>query len=237
MNGFSSIEADGVLLWVGDPDCQMAHDAILTWLREKCAPFLPSAREDDNILRGKLGESVGFCVAYWHGYDRCCSFPANALRPFRPNSAIDFDIVWLVFGANTRDDLAVLQEVKTTSGRSLHYADKLVEDYEKLFGTNVRLTLQTRLQDIKNKLEFEQQRPELCPRVSALAGGAPRTSAGIQLLPTLVHERTGTDPRPKMLAIRETLLARGWAPERVEAWAIGLTDLDERLIRLATGRN
>ena len=119
MKGFARSDAGGVVLWFGDPDCQAAHNSLLAWLRRKCSPFLPSARRDDNILRGNLGESIGFCVAYWHGYSDCHGFPANALRPFRPNSAIDLDIVWLRFGADASDDVATLQEVKTTSGASL----------------------------------------------------------------------------------------------------------------------
>ena len=91
------------------------------------------------------------------------AYPANATRPFRPNSAIDFDIVWLDLADDPKDDAATLQEVKTTSGPSLGYADNLIDDYDKLFGTNPRLTLWTRLQDIKNKLEFERSR--------AFAGG------------------------------------------------------------------
>ena len=101
----------------------------------------------------------------------------------------------------------------------------------------MRLTLHTRLQDIKNKLEFEQRRLDLARRASALAGGSPRTSSQVRLLPTMVHERAGADPQTKMLAIRETLLSRGWAAGAVVGWAIGLTDLDDRLVRLATGRN
>lgn len=200
-------------------------------------PFLASAQLDNNILRGNLGESIGFCVAYWHGYSGCRAYPANATRPFRPNSAIDFDIVWLDLADDPKDDAATLQEVKTTSGPSLGYADNLIDDYDKLFGTNPRLTLWTRLQDIKNKLEFEALEPGLCGRVSALAGGSPRTSSRIRLIPTLVHERAGTDPQTKMLAIRQTLIGRGWAAGSVEGWAIGLADLDDRLVRLATGRN
>jgi hypothetical protein len=116
----------------------------------------------------------------------------------------------------------------------------LVDDYDKLFGTNPRLTLHTRLQDIKGCLKDivgGQQGQDLARRVSYLAGQCPRTSPKIQLRPTLVHEKVGTRPRDKMTAIRTTLLSKGWSAEAVEAWAIGLTDLDDRIVRLATGCN
>jgi hypothetical protein len=57
----------------------------------------------------------------------------------------------------------------------------------------------------------------------------------VRLLPTLVHEKNGTTPHPKMLAIRETLIGLGWT--EVEAWAIALSDLDQRLVRIATGKS
>ncbi len=78
----------------------------------------------------------------------------------------DIDIVWIQFGETGGDDRIVLQEVKTTGDSVLSLADNLISDYDKLFGTNPRFTLHTRLQDIKNKLEYEHKQPELCPRVA-----------------------------------------------------------------------
>jgi len=118
----------------------------------------------------------------------------------------------------------------------LSLADNLISDYDKLFETDPRFTLQTRLQDIKNKLEYEHKQPELCPRITELAGQSPQTSPQVQLLPTLVHERLGSDPQTKMLAIRETLSGKGWPRRAVQPWAIGLFDLNTRLLRLATGQ-
>jgi hypothetical protein len=150
------------------------------------------------------------------------------------------DILWLSFGANPIQDFAIIQEVKTTSDPDLGYARTLVDDYEKLFGTNIRLTLHTRLQDVKGTLRFQVgggQGADLARRVSYLAGQCPRTSPKLQLRPTLIHEWAGARPREKMTAIRTTLLGKGWSPTAVEGWTIGLTDLDDRLMRLATGRN
>jgi len=112
----------------------------------------------------------------------------------------------------------------------------LIHDYDKLFGTDPRFTLQTRLQDIKNKLEYEHQRPDLCPRVADLAGRSPQTSPQVRLLPTLVHERLTSDPQTKMLAIRQTLYGKGWALSAVQPWAIGFFDSNARLLRLAMGQ-
>jgi hypothetical protein len=70
----------------------------------------------------------------------------------------------------------------------------------------------------------------------ALLGKSPQTSPKIRLRPTLVHELVGTTPHPKMTRIRNSLIGKGWTPQLIEAWAIGLTDLDDRLYRLATGK-
>jgi len=39
-----------------------------------------------------------------------------------------------------------------------------------------------------------------------------------------------------MHAVRTILIGRGWPPQAIESWAIGLFDLDSRLIRLAMGK-
>jgi hypothetical protein len=196
-SSFAGITADGVLVWRGSPDCQTGHDALLEWLTENARPFREAAdvRPDDNILRGNLGESIAFCVSYWHDCRNHRVFATNALRPFRPKSDIDMDILWLSFGANPDHDFAIIQEVKTTSDIDLGYARALVDDYEKLFGTNIRLTIHTRLQDAKVTLRFHvggTWGADLAQRVSSLAGQSPRTSPKLQLRPTLVHELVGT---------------------------------------------
>jgi hypothetical protein len=238
MPGFVRNETAGVILWMGDPDCQAAHNATLSWLMENCPTFYSTPSTGDNILKGNLGETITFCVGYWYVFDssHVKAFAANALNPFGGISKPDIDIVWIRFGATGIDDMAILQEVKTTGDSALSLADNLISDYDKLFGTNPRFTLHMRLQDIKNKLEYEHRQPELCPRVSELAGQSPQTSPQVQLLPTLVHERLGSDPHTKMLAIRETLYGKGWSRRAVQPWAIGLFDLNTRLLRLAMGQ-
>ena len=180
MPGFARHETHGALLWAGDPDCQAAHEAILHWLQENCPTFCATPPEGGNvnILRGNLGETIAFCAGYWYVFDssHIKPFTANALNPFGRISKSDIDIVWIRFGETGDDDTAFLQEVKTTGDASLSLADSLISDYDKLFDTNPQVTLHTRLQYIKNTLEFEHNQPDLCPRVAALAGQSPQTS-------------------------------------------------------------
>jgi hypothetical protein len=69
MPGFVRGDTSGVVLWGGDPDCQAAHDAILHWLNENCPNFYTDASEDDNILKGNLGETIVFCVGHWYVFN------------------------------------------------------------------------------------------------------------------------------------------------------------------------
>lgn len=186
--------------------------------------------------KGNLGEFIAFCVGKSNDFSSFTPFPANAFNPLSPISKSEIDIVWTFFGQEEKDDCAVLQEVKTTSDSSLSMAYELVADYGKLFGTDPALTLHTRLQAIKNEMEFKLKEPTLCPRMSKLAGNSPSTSARIRLLPTIVHERKNSKPGLRMLAVRSTLVGKGWPPGAVESWAIGLFDLESRLIRLAMGK-
>lgn len=237
-NGIS--EQPRITVWLGNPDCQSAHDAVLDELSQFCSEFLLKAPSDDarlNILKGNLGEFIGFCIGKWGALSSHRAFAANAFTPLGSISKPEIDIVWLYFGEKPSDDIGILQEVKTTASTSLSYADNLIKDYEKLFGTDPALTLQTRLQAIKNRLEYEHKRKDLCARISNLAGQSPQTSLRIQLIPTLVYEREGNNPLTRMVAIRSALCGRGWTPSSVEAWAVGLSDLNARLVRLATGKH
>ena len=148
---FAAVESNGVTIWSGRPNCQAGHDAVLAWLGNLPGPFLSpgKVRGNDNILRGNVGESVAFCVSFWHDCGNHRVWATNAVRPFRPKSDIDIDIVWLSFTEKVRDDFAIIQEVKTTNGTDLAYGNELIVDYDKLYGTNPKLTLHTRLQDIK----------------------------------------------------------------------------------------
>jgi hypothetical protein len=126
------------------------------------------------------------------------SIPAHAYTPLSDVSKPDIDIVWLqlpdIEGVQGGEVLCVLQEVKTTGARRLDYAYELLSDYNKLFDTDPRFTPQTRLQAVKNHVEFTLRRPELCGRIARLAGTSPRTSDAIAIAPTLVHDRRHRNP-------------------------------------------
>lgn len=234
---FTSVEDSSVLLWTGKPDCDAAHADILEFLNGHCTPFPASVKAGDNILRGNLGETIVFCLGRTERFGSTChGHFANALRPFSGKSNPELDLLWVHFGKNANDDWAVLQEVKTTSAASITYATNLIEDYDKLFGTNPRLTLQTRIQDFKNRLEFEQnQSAQIVQRANQLTGVSPVACPRIRLLPTVVHDSAATDVVDTMLLVRESLTGKNWAD--VEPWAVGLSSLDGRLVRLARGKS
>jgi hypothetical protein len=235
LSGFAQTTKNGIVVWIGSPNCQSAHDAILEWLKSICSDF-PGAAVLDARLKGNLGESIGFYIGKTYEFGACRAFAANALSPFRNISQADLDIVWVLFADDPKDDIAVLQEVKTTSSSDLAYADKLTEDYAKLFGPDPRTTLHTRLQGIKARLRYEQNNLALSARIAELAsnsGQSAKTATQFLLVPTLLHERTGTDPIKKMVAVRSAITGIGWQSNYIQPYAIGLTDLDDRLLRLA----
>jgi hypothetical protein len=210
---FGFVDESSVLLWTGNPNCQAAHDEILTFLTERCPPFVPSPQKGDKILRGNLGETITFCLGSSERFgDEWLGHFANALRPFSGKSNPELDLLWVHFGPTSNEDWAVLQEVKTTSAQSISYANNLIDDFDKLFGTNARFTLQTRIQDFKNRLEFEQKRaPELVRRVNHFCGTSPAGCPRIRLLSTVVHDTSAVDVVETMLLVRETLSSKSWS--------------------------
>jgi len=235
---FAKSNNTGVIIWVGNPDCQAAHVAVLGWLKVHCKRFITVSGTLSEAIKGNLGEAISFYVGSTFDFLQFLPFPANAFSPLGSISRPDIDIVWIFLGKRPSDDFAILHEVKTTtSSSSLDYANNLINDYDKLFGTSVTLTLHTRLQGIKNEVEYKLGKPQLCPRISGLAGKSPQSSPKIRLLPTLVHDLAAGSPVKKMVAIRSTLIGRGWSAGSVDPWAIGLSQLESRLKRLARGQN
>ena len=226
----------GWLEWEGDPDDDAAHQTILMWLqRAVTAGFLKSTAALSNRVKGNLGEFIAYRIGKSYVLTNVTiADAANAWDPLSEISRPGIDIVWLHFGSTAVDDWAALQEVKTTGRASLELADSLIADYDKLFGENLRLTLQTRLGALKNKLD-QQNRGHLAPRITALGGPTPDQARGIRLIPTLLHDSTHNSS-VKMVAVRQALIGRGWSSDVVECWSIALGDLDERLARLALGQ-
>ena len=238
MPGFrdNSGSVAGWLLWQGDPNDQAAHQAILSRLRAAVTPggFHGSA-SISNRVKGNLGEFVAYHIGNDYVFANVMIVDsANAWDPLSDISRPDIDIVWLYFGKTQAQDWAALQEVKTTGGASLSVADSLVVDYEKLFGENVRLTLQTRLGALKNKLD-QRGHGYLSHRVNSLAAPAANLAHGIRLVPTLVHD-SAYDSSAKMATVRQALIGSGWSSTAVTCWSVSMRDLDKRLSRLARGQ-
>ena len=238
MQGFRNKPDDvpGWLAWEGDPDDDAAHQRVLDWLQGVVsAGFLKSSESLSNAAKGNLGEFIAYQLGSSYVFTNITiAHAANAWDPLSQISRPDIDIVWLHFGDSETDDWAALQEVKTTGEASLRLADGLITDYCKLFGENVRLTLQTRLGALKNKLE-QQGQGDLSPRVSELGGPSPYLARGIRLIPTLLHD-AAHDSSTKMTVVRQVLIGQGWSSDVVECWSVAMTDLDNRLTRLARGQ-
>ena len=238
MPGFKD-NSDGVTgwsAWEGNPDDDAAHQTILAWLQSAVtAGFLEEKGALSNRVKGNLGEFIAYCIGKGHVFTNVTiAHAANAWDPLSEMSRPDVDIVWLYFGNTEADDWAALQEVKTTGADSLGLADDLIVDYEKLFGENLRLTLQTRLGALKNRLD-QQGRGDLSSRVTALGGPAPNRARGIRIVPTLLHD-SAHNASVKMVAVRQALIGRGWSADVVECWSVALGNIDQRLTRLARGQ-
>lgn len=238
MSGFEcySNGNEGWLVWKGCPDDDFACQTILNWLQDVVvAGFLEPSQPLSNSRKGNLGEFITYQMGNNFVFtNEEFADTATAWDPLSPSPRQDIDIVWLSLGDGETDDWVALQEVKTTGASSLSLANRLVTDYDKLFGENVRLTLQARLAVLKNRLD-EQGKGELSPRLTALGGPCPTHARGIRLLPTLLHDSAHSS-QAKMMSVRRALIGRGWSPDSVECWSISLSDLDNRLSRLAKGQ-
>jgi hypothetical protein len=228
----------GLMLWLGQPDCQTAHDYLLSRLINMGVNFIPCNRSLDVRRKGNLGEFICLSVSSYTSLENTLKFANNAVNPLGAMSLPGLDLTYIFVDSQNSDrDLAIVQEVKTTGSDDLSYADNLTRDYQKLFEDDLEFTLASRLQVIANKLELEQNRPELCERVLAMAGEIPSECRQIRLIPTLVHERVGAAPIPKLLAIRTAISSYGWPLTHIHGWSIALSDLDDRLQRLARGQH
>ena len=231
----SVVEDDGITVWKGDPNDDAAHQQIFNWLNDAVeGVYLEPGKSVTNRIKGNLGEFIAHKIGRTFVFSNCeLSDTANADEPLSDISRPGIDILWFHLGCSETDDWLALQEVKTTNDDSLRLADQLVEDYEKLFGTNIRFTLQTRLTAFKNRLE-NYGKTDIYERISKLAGSSAELVPAIRAIPTLVHVPSESAV-VKMATVRETLVAKGWATGRIECWSIPLSDLDQRLNRLARG--
>lgn len=134
------------------------------------------------------------------------------------------DLLWVGFGHTPTEDFVIHQEVKTTLANDLAYASSLLKDYEKSFGRDQNLTLNTHLQGLKVDLEFTHHEPALAARVNALMAPSPGQASRLNIVPTLVHDvATIDDPVEKLSGIEAQLTAMGWL--QVETWSIAFTGI------------
>lgn len=222
--------------WVGEPDDQAAHDWLLDAMTHMGLPFTTAPMT--TRIQGNLGECCGMLIGRDNDFGGFMCVAANAFQPLQDISRSEMDLVWMWLDPNPMADYAVLQEVKTTGADSLGYADSLEGDYAKLFGTDPALTLHTRLNLVANHLEYGQGRLEHADRVRTLAGLSPQQTTDVLLLPTIVYDSAKVaDSGTKMSAVRQKIVAKGWAPDSVESWAVGLGQLIDRLTRLKSGHH
>lgn len=237
MSKFKGAVQSGVLIWTGDPDCDAAHSSLLVTLQTMRTRFLGPAEIISHRQEGNLGEFICLQVSMKTPLGATEKFAQNALDPLQDISAAGVDLAYVYFDDNPSKNLLYIQEIKTTSNPLMTYADNLKADYKKLFGNDLDLTLLSRIQSLANRFEIERNRPDLVDRVLALGADTPQSCTRVHLLPTAVHERNGANPVQKMLAIRTAITAFGWNAAAITPWAIGLTELQDRLLRLARGQD
>ena len=237
MSGFQSISDDNGsrYAWYGHPDDNAAHRTILRWLEnEVTAGFVGEHDPVSSRVKGNLGEFIAYKIGESFVFTNGeIAATANAWNPLSDISQAGLDILWLYFDPAGINDWVAIQEVKTTSQSTLNLADRLVLDYDKLFGEDLRATLRSRLDGVRSKLR-QFGLGHLAPRLTSLGGNSPNRAHGVHVEPTLLHD-SAYDSSGKMTVVREALFGRGWATASVRCWSIGLSEIDSRLSRLARG--
>jgi hypothetical protein len=223
-----------IVLWRGNPDSQAAHDWLLDWLRNELKAAFRTQPLNNRIL-GNLGECMAHMLGSSADFAGYHSYAANAIHPLENISRPGIDILWYFPGADADGEMAIIQEVKTTSDASLALADSLVDDTDKLFGNDVQKTLQTRLNAAAAEFKLARRQPEFAQRVRLLGGPTAGTASRVHLVPTLVHEEIGADPQTKLTAVRTSIVSLGWDPGRVVPWSVALEGLWNRLERVSHG--
>lgn len=220
------------------PDSSHAHDWLLNELRTTLKATFVS--EPINMATfGNLGEAIAYLVGYQNDFTDALAFTANAFDPMARISRPSIDILWINLGESPEHDWIAIQEVKTTSRHSLSIANDLNTDYEKLFGSDPRLTFQTRMNAVEIQLRLQRREDALADRIVTVTENAvsPVTSHRVTLVPTLVHESESGDAVVKLLAVRTSLFSLGWQARSILPWSIRLDNLEARIRQLARGEN
>jgi hypothetical protein len=203
----------------------------------KTGPFIAADAQLGTRRQGNLGEFIAFRVGLDAPLQHTSAHALNAFQPLQDVSHAGLDVTYLYFDPlDSSKDAVYIQEVKTTSAATLGYADRLIEDYQKLFEEDPKFTLNTRIQGLAMKLEAGDKRPDLADRLIALAATEARLCTKVKLIPSLVHEKYGTDPVTKLLAVKTAISALGWNSSQVQPWSIALENLIQRLTRMARGQ-
>jgi len=141
----------------------------------------------------------------------------------------------MTFAEEPVADIAVLQEVKTTSDEDMSIVPDLASDYDKLFGTDIKRSMASRLHAVANELQYLAHEPTLALRLREVAkADAPGRAAQVRLRPTVVHDQD-LDPSARLGKVYERLVVQGWNGAAIDSWMIALDELDTRLGRLAGG--
>lgn len=237
MSGFQSTNQSGVLVHSGDPDCDAAHAALLSVLQTMGTPFLGPGDTISKSQKGNLGEFISLHIGRHASFAGHQTFANNAIQPLTKISGAGVDLIFVYFDpSDESNDLMYIQETKTTAQDSLNYFGALETDYQKLFSTDINLTLQSRIAFLTNSFEMERNNDDYARRVQRLGGASPNQCTRVRLVPTGIHKAGVGNPVQKMLAVKTAITGFGWAQSSISPWTIGLSDLEDRLLRLARGQ-
>jgi len=234
---FKNTATNGVKMHTGDPHCDAAHATLLQGLKALGTNFIGPTETISNSQKGNLGEFITFQIARGV-FGPHKKYAGNALAPLSRISGAGLDLTYVYLDPTSAlNDLIFIQEIKTTGAGNLSYLDQLVPDYKKLFSTDLNLTLQSRLQFLQNKLEYEEGDPAAALRVANLGATTPQACSRVKLVPTGISSMNVGAPESKMLSVKASISAFGWSSTNIEPWHIALSDLEDRLLRLARGQS
>ena len=230
------------MLCVPSPNQEQAHKAMLVKLSPMIGgEFLPNGSELSEIQFGNMGEFISSFI----GEDavdylvECHCDARNAYNPLNPISVSGVDLMWVQFGTLPSEDRLYIQEVKTTSQSNLSIANGLIDDYEKLFGTDQNVSLKSRVSLLKVKVRSEWKRPDLAQRCTKFVGVEPTECDNVTILPTVVFDSDIAEKNVavgRLTYVQTTLLGRGWTKNQIEVFGISLSSLRETISELAWGK-
>lgn len=161
MSGFQFTNQSGVLVHIGDRNCDDAHAALLAALTKMRTNFMGASEQLTVSQLGNLGEFIALHIGRHGTFAKHETFAHNAIQPLTKISGAGIDLMYVYFdAADEGKDLLYVQETKTTTQDELQYFGALQNDYRKLFSTDINLTLQSRLSYLSNAFEIERGNDE-----------------------------------------------------------------------------